>query len=752
MALEPWREYNVHSRPQPPHPPEGDELTSRTLGSYFEVLRRHWLAIVAAMFLGIGLGVVAYVLSPRVYLARTTLEVHGLNENFMNFNQVETQASGTYTPTDANIQTQIQILSSESLREKVFERLNRQVLPVAPPETGRVASLRQKILGAANPEREARRAMQMSLQTLRPVSVKSTRVVEITCRSTNAEIGALFLNALTGEYVDQTLEARVRGAQQTNKWLATQLDETKARLEAAENKLQEYIRTSGLTFLAQQDTLAAAKARQLQTDLANIQAERISKQSRYEAVAAASPEMLGDVLDDQTLRDQQNRINELKRELAQLNTTYTPEHYKVKRVQAQVEELEAAAKKDRDNVVKRTTSEYQTALRRERLLIGAYSGQSRQLNVEADKTVQYNFLKRDVDTTLQTYQSLLQQISQSRNAAGIPANYVRIIDPAKPVPIPVRPNAIQLVGLGLIGGLLFGCVYAFVREETDKTIRQPGFNSGLRTLEMGVIPSMSKSGVGARKWLPGLNIGDKDGANRVELITGDDSQSVYADSFRLAIAPLLMRTRESGSPQVIVMASANPSEGKTTVLSNMGIALAEARWRVLLIDLDLRSPQLHNVFNLPNEDGISEYLSEQKPLDKATLEAHIKSTHISGVSVMVGGAKRQNVLGLLNSSRMRNLLTFAATQFDVVFIDTPPLLHFPDARMLGRLADQVLLVVRSGQTERSALNESVRRLGEDGTPVSGIILNDWDVTNTLSKKYRNRYPRYYAQTTGNGRS
>jgi capsular exopolysaccharide synthesis family protein len=210
----------------------------------------------------------------------------------------------------------------------------------------------------------------------------------------------------------------------------------------------------------------------------------------------------------------------------------------------------------------------------------------------------------------------------------------------------------------------------------------------------------------------------------VELVTFQHKPSLVAESFRAAVASILFSGENGNHPRVIVMTSAAPKEGKTTVASNLALALAEINLRVLVIDADMRKPRMHDIFKVSNESGLTDVLKAAEPLNGGA--GVIYETSYPGVFVMPAGQGDLAVNNMLYSPRLPEIVARFRKEFDAVIIDTPPMLHMSDARVLGKMADGVIVVVRAGRTTRDTLQATVQRLTEDGTPVIGTILNDWN--------------------------
>jgi capsular exopolysaccharide synthesis family protein len=223
-----------------------------------------------------------------------------------------------------------------------------------------------------------------------------------------------------------------------------------------------------------------------------------------------------------------------------------------------------------------------------------------------------------------------------------------------------------------------------------------------------------------------------------------------ADSFRAALASILYCGENGARPRLIVLTSANPREGKTTVASNLALALAEIASPILLVDGDLRNGRLHEIFEVSNAWGLSDLLAGEKPpQDRETMAIR---TGCGDLFLLPAGSPPANIPGLLFSPRALEFFTRMRQEFHTVIIDTPPMLNMPDARVLGRMADGVILVVRSAQTTREAAAAAAQRLTEDGTRVLGTILNEWDPRRTGHSRYPRGYPYYHSRGSGGGGS
>jgi len=339
---------------------------------------------------------------------------------------------------------------------------------------------------------------------------------------------------------------------------------------------------------------------------------------------------------------------------------------------------------------------------------------------------------------------MLQNVQEASMTSALRASNIRVVDSAEPPTLPYKPNVILNSVLGLLAGTFFGIVFAVAQERADRTIHGPGDTTiYLDVPELGAIPSV-RAGTGrVFGYLQnGKQLENKKsqsgGPWQVELITSNKKLSPLADAFRATLTSILYSGENGNRPRIIVITSANPGEGKTTVASNLALALAEIgpsvlRQSVLLIDGDLRRPRLHDIFGVSNKWGLSDLLEGKTPPDGS--EGTVFKTGFRNLFLLPSGSPASNISGLLHSPRAVGFFNRVRKEFHTVIIDAPPMLNLPDARVLGRLADGVVLVVRSADTMWYAAVAAKQRLTEDGTRVLGTILNQWDPTKTNHYAY-----------------
>jgi polysaccharide biosynthesis transport protein len=727
---------------------------------YWQLIkRRKWLIFVTAA-LGALTAFVMLVVQQPIYETGTTVELQGFNESFMNLSAVDPLA-GNYAVNKENISTEIRIIMSASIRRPVIERLRRETAPMIPPQGGTLYPLRALIRGKEDPLAEMANALTMAAVTLKAVPVPGTRIINIGCESTIPDIAAAFANAIVAEYAAQNAQQRTISTQKTSQWLESQLEETRQKVEQAENRLQDFVRKSGATFVGgDKETLADTKLKQLQAELVASQADRIAKQAKYDQVKASPPDSLPDVVEDPLYKQDQVKLTDLRKQLAKLNQTFTPANPKVQLVQDQIVELTAEMQKEKETILQRFRTDYESVLRHEQLLTSAYAGQAGTVSAQSDKAAQYDQLKREVDLYQGTLNAMLSQLNQSAVASALPTTNSRVVDPANPPGVPSKPDAKMYELYGVAGGCCAGVLLILMIDRlstwrSSLIFGMPGYSPRvLRVPELGVIPTIesSRSPVVStgRRWtrlLPG-SAEQQDPPAPVVLLSSASDGSIHAESFRLTLTSILLMSRGSTQPKIIVITSPGPGEGKTTIVSNMAIAIAESGRKVLIIDADLRRPRMHKVFGIEKNEGLGEYMMRAKVGGNGSprLAPTVCQTQIEGVFVLPSGAIGDlNLSQVFHSPEISDLLDKLSEQFDLILIDTPPMIQFSDARLMARYGDGLILVVRSGVTARDSAVTAREQLAQDNINVLGTILNDWDARTNLRHPYHpysSSYARY----------
>ena len=697
--------------------------------AYWLSLRRHKGAVILFSFLGLGVAVLYTLRQTPIYQAHASIEVLDLNLDFLSSRPINAGGDDSNYAALSDIPTQIKLLQSQSLATRVVDKLSASRPATAEGTSNRVSGWRAIFRFRPAPISEVTRPRDVRIR-----ASGQTRVIEVYADSESPQYAADYANTLTSEFIDSNVEARWKMSQRTGEWLSRQLDDLRVKLERSEDNLQNYANRAKLMFTSEKNSVSEERMKQLQAELSKVQAERFAAQSKFEMIKSAQPDSLPEVMGDTSLHDIQGKLLELRRQEAELLITFKPKHEKVRQVQTQIEPLEAALEMQRGIILERIQNDFETVRRRERLLSDEYVAQSQVVSGEAGKSIQYGILKREVDSNRSLYDSMLQKVKETGVTSAMRASNVRVVDPAEVPSRPYKPDTTQNGGIGLLAGLCVGICFVLMRERADHTLQEPGDSQfWLNIPELGIIPR-AEAGVarrvsyGKRQIVEGSANGNSVGPKRtdeVELTMWQNKPSMLAECFRSALVSILFSGENGSRPRVIVITSSGPTEGKSTVVSNLGIAMAEVHQKVLVIDADLRKPRMHHIFGLKNDRGLKDLLVSKAPISSLLAEV-IQETDVPDLYVLTSGSGNEAATSLLYSSRMPEVLKILRTQFEAILIDTPPMLQIPDARVLGRIVDRVIMVVRAGKTTRDAAMAARQKFSEDGTLVMGTILNDWD--------------------------
>jgi succinoglycan biosynthesis transport protein ExoP len=709
-------------------------------------------AIIAGMALvGVLVGLAVTLFTTPTYRARASLELEGFNNDQFLREVAPISPSLPNASPENYLQNAVKLLESETLAKRVADKL---AIPVPETEGGLsnlIGSLPKGIdfLGtpAMTPEERRVKIVQKALGVR--TSLQS-QVIELFYDAPDPARAAKGANAAASEFVNLNREARYQLAQDTTDWLNKQAASLKTTLENSNRQLQVFARSTGLVFAGKQSTLAEDRMKQVQDALAKAEADRASKQARYETAKANPAVLVSDALAAGPIRQYQTDLENLRRELAQLQTIYTPSNYKVQRVKAQIAETEQSIAEERQDGLERLRTDYAAASSLEQLLSKTEAVQLRMVEQQMENERQYDVKKGEIDATQRLYESMLEKVKEAGAASAFRTTNVRLIDPAGVPSVPYSPKPPLNMAIGFAIGAMGGIGLALLRAGSDNKVKRPGELSRLEVPELGVIPSAH---VARELDPPDRRRALLQGRLGEAAIEGrHHDSSLWGESFRAVLTSILFSDSFRGgfrgnqeSGRVLVITSLDVKEGKTTVVANLARTAAERNRRVLLIDADLRRPRLHDWLGVPNTMGLTDLLhrGDFADLSRSPLESLVLPTGVPNLWILPSGAVDANAPRLLYScsADLGALLRHFRREFDLVLIDTPPMTLYADGRLLGRLSDGLVVVVRANTRSQEELRSAYVQFAQDQIPVLGTILNDWKM---VSSKIR-AYKRYQGQ-------
>jgi polysaccharide biosynthesis transport protein len=722
--------------------------------NYSALLRRHRKPVAMILAGTILLAILYTLVAPKTYKSEAILEVMGQNQEFMNGKDVDPTAS--QVTGDEFIETQTKLLKSPPVLQNTAKLMGPSVPGAIAAAPGLIGKIRGSLGVAPATTTEEGEAIVFDMLNGSKIKVDgASDLITLTMTGPTAKLTADAANTQIEQFIEHGQEVRMNSAGDTNKFLTSELEGAKKKLQSSEDDLQNYARQTGIVIPSDsQESVAADKLRQIQSDLQKAETDEADTKAQVETSRNAPAEAMPQVLDDPTLRDDRSRLADLKRQLADLSVTLTPANYKIQQLNAQIADLEQQAAHQRANIIKRLGVQSSETTRRKQLLGNAYQQQLGVVSDQSAKEVRYNILKKEVDANREIYQSMLQRVKQASIVAALKSSDVRVVSPAQPAKSPYMPNLFLNLGLGLLVGLVFSTCYILLSERNDASLRSPGQSvKHLNVPELAVIPS-ARIGSGERipLTLRNLNaaalvgdlknglLADKSAIVDKEMVQWCQDETMMADAYRSAITSILLTRINGVSPRVILITSPRPKAGKTTTVANLGISLAEIGRRVLLIDGDLRRPRLGKLFGLQFATGLSDALLDEGS-GKISLESVVRPSSVPGLYVLPGGSEPANISKLLHSTFLDSLVEQARAEYDFVLIDSPPMMGMADARLLSRNTDGVILISRAGETSPEQLGEAKERLADDGTPVIGTILNGCNLR-VEDPAYVNHYNSY----------
>lgn len=725
------------------------------LSRYWAAIVDHKLLVLTILAICIGVGAVIAFAGPANYRAKTSIELLGVNSNFLNLQSVDpTGPISGGSSAESYTQTQLELLKSEGLIARAIKKTHldendRFLSNSGSSMVNPVRSLFARV-GLANQTQDGRPAMgaQERLHTaidivqkrLKIQQVHQSNLVEIAFEDADPKVALDLVNAVAQEAVDENMESRWNLSRNVGDWLGRHLTDLRAKMSLAEKDLLSYTASAGLLSTNDGVSVDEARLQRLQDQLSRAQADRIQKETRNTVATMADPQSLPEVLDDPALKEYRVRLAELRRQEAEMSSAFTPAYPKAKQLQAQIGQLESTIVNERANIRNRIRNEYSASRRNEDAVVVEYASQSAKVGSLAQKTIHYNTLKRELETTRSMYEDMLKRVNDTELASVVRSSGIRIVDTATFPEPPSKSKAFFICSIGLFAGLLITGSVIFVLDQSSNTLSAPGYAPALLSvMELGIIPSASKSDrsrLAGPRGRPLVSRSEQENPRalalglpgppqrRVPKVKEEAVSSFFDDSFRSSINSILFALDEGSEHRVIAVSSPGAGEGKTTITANLGSVLAEIGNRVLLIDADLRKPSLHTMFGIENGVGLAEVLSGNEPISRDSVQSLVRRPQNSNLDVLTAGTPGSVAFDLFQSKRIAELIELARQDYKLILIDTAPLLLIPESRTLGRLVDWSILVLRAGKTTEDAAVAARQQMVDDGIPLLGTILND----------------------------
>ena len=716
------------------------------LRDYLRVLdKRKWVVLSCLLIIPALVGIASLRMT-KLYDAVGSIAINKVDP-------VSLSVSGTSGPADyfdpTDMDTEVQILESDTLALEVIRQLN---LDKRPDFGGVPASAQNHGSITMDPLTADSARVTSMLGRFRGglhVSVRpNTRIIEIHYTSPDKALAASVVNTLATTYKEENYKTKFESTMQASDWLSKQLVDLQIKVETSQEKLVRYQKEHEILGTDEKSNIITSKLEELNRELTAAEGDRMQKEAAYRQVqsgdpaAAIAPGTSGIIGGSQLdrLRGQQA---DLRIRVAEASTQLGPSYPKVAELNNQLKQIDTEIQNETTKVIHGIRDQYEVALQHEKLLATDFEAQKQQANKLNESAIEYSMLKRDLDTSRQLYEGLLEKMKEAGVTAGLRSNIFRIVNTARIPTAPSEPNIPRNLAFAFALALTSGVGLAFLLESLDNTVRTTEQAQNISQLpSLGLIPMGTRSDDGkiSRRLTLASSIAPSKEA--VELITQAKPQSQMAEAYR-ALRTSLLLSSLGAPPKIILVTSALPQEGKTTTSINTAVVLAQKGVRILLIDADMRRPSVHKTLGMTGPlKGLSNVLTGTATIQ----EAIVPSPQLPNLMVLPSGSPPPNPAELLASANMRTMLAQLREQYDHIVIDTPPTLSVTDAVVLSTRADAVVLVIRSGQTTKTALRRARDLLTQVNARICGVLLNAVDLASPdyyYYYEYQAKYGGHY---------
>ena len=693
------------------------------LAKYWAMLMKHRLLIAGSVLAAVVIGLVITLLTPPTYTAAATVQIDREATRVLDSEQT---SPGDLRFSMEFFQTQYGLIRSRSLAERVIDSLGLASSDTFIEQMGGEFEARDGETAAQQMARRRERVIRLIAAGLDVSPQRDSRLVEITFSSPSAAVSARMANAIAENYIQSNLDRKFDASLYVREFLEERIAETKAKLEATERQLVQYaddqqiIRLEDSTNAGSgaQSSLAASSLSTINQALSQARVDRISTEERWRQARGASLMSIPEVIASPAIQAMVAQRVAVEAEYQQKSSVLQADYPEMVELQSRIDELDSQIRSLAVSIRDGIRAQYEIALNQERALQSRVNGLSNDVLDLSDRSVEYNILLRELDTSRQLYDGLLQRYKEVGVTGGVTANNVSLIDRAIAPKTPSSPKLPLNLALAFVLGLGLGVVAALLIEALDDSITTPGdVEEKLGLPGLGNIPLLAN---------------DEDAISALRDVRSPFSEAYY--SLRTA----LQFTTSHGAPKSLLLTSARPGEGKSTTAFATALNLSRTGKRVLLVDGDLRNPSMHRVLEMDNSQGMSNFLS-----GSADLKGVVRKTPFATLDFIPCGPLPPNPAELWSGDRLQVLLDQALAIYDHVVIDGPPVLGFADAPLLSSSVEGTLFVLESRGTGRRQALGALRRLSFARGHVLGAVLTKFEASKTRNEGYDYSYDYDY---------
>ena len=712
-----WYGYDV----EPP------EQTAVPLAHYLWILRRHRWKILSFVFACVVATVIISARLTPIYESTVTVDI---DRQMPSAIIGQDAARAPMNDADQFLATQVKLIQSDSVLRPVAQQYHLL-------DAERSAS-------STTPEKstEDQEEAPILLKKLKVTRPPNTYLLLVSYRSSDPHLAANVANAVARSYVEHTYNIRFKSSASLADFMEKQLEELKAKMERSSAALAQFERELNVINPEEKTSILSARLLQLNTEYTNAQTDRVRKESAWKSVQSGTLESVQVSSQGENLKAISAKLDEARQKFADVKTHYGPNHPEYRKAAVQVEEIEHQFQQARKNAAQRVEVEYHEALNREAMLrtaVGETKGEFDRLNA---RSFEYQSLKREADADKALYEELVRKIKEAGINAGFQNSSIRIADPARASIAPVFPNLKLNVLLAFLFSTLLSVGFAVLSDVLDNSVREPEQISNLFQLDvMGSLPLV-------KTWRRSLTAAVGGEAAPTALVRAEDAPpgeldrtvSTFEEAVRTLRNSILLGTFDRQLKSLMIT-SATPAEGKTTTAVHLAIAHAQQKHKTLLIDCDLRRPGVHSKLGINPETGLATVLQN----GMQWREKLVRLVELPELDVLPTGYSSRRGADLIGR-RLPEILEDAGREYDLIVVDSPPILGFPEPLQMAAAVDGVVMVAKAGSTNRKTVGSAISTLNRVRANIVGLVLNS--VTSDMSDSYRyygyyGKYYRYY---------
>jgi capsular exopolysaccharide synthesis family protein len=704
-----------------PEPETEEEIHLR---DYWKIILKYRWFVLSFFIIVVSLGTVWTFMQRPIYRATSTIWIEKEAPKVVSFQEV----LSVDTSTTDYYQTQYQILQSQTIARKVIFKLKlyqnpefalADGVPMDPPKDYNDIDIR---------------IVKAFLSRLSIEPVRNSRIVKINFESYSPELAAQIANTVADVYIEQSLETKTGVSQDAVNWLQKKIVELRKKVEESEMKVQKYKEENQIISIEEKETIIAQQLNELNQQLMDARVKRVEAETRYTNLKRLSKETemiqsTPEVIGNPFIQSLKAKEVELEREYAEMSEKYGPKHPQLVRLRSQLDEIKHRINLEVRKIINSIKTEYEVAKAREETIMKSFEELKEEAQEFNKKSIEFGVLKRQAESDRQMYEILLKRLNEASIGEDIQAVNVRIVDRAVVQNNPVKPKKLlnTLISIGM--GLGLGIALAFFFEYFDNTFRTPeDVENTLVIPFLGIVPD--------------IKLDENEPESMRDLIVQKKTRSTAAEAFRSIRTNLLLSYAER-KPDIILVSSPGPYEGKSLVSTNLSLILAQTGERVLLIDGDMRKPRVHKIFGLDDSKGLSTLLTGHSDIKEIILE-----TGVPNLYFIPAGPKPPNPAELLGSGKMTEITQELKKRFEYIIIDSPPLIAVTDSAVLSKIVSGVVIVLKAGQTTKELARRAIKNLKDINAKILGAILNDVDFERDRYYYYYPYYYKYYKHYAG----